>query len=101
MKAGFFYYLKTGFWFCFRVLQLFWAVCRGVFIGVLAGFSFLFALIVATLKLLGVAAYEVLIEDWRDRKGSVPPAARKPNNQLEIERFRREKELIEKFKQKL
>ena len=105
MKKKILYHLKAGFWFCFLVLQLFWAVCRGVFIGVLAGFCFLFTLIVATLKLLGVAAYEVLIEDWRDRKGSVPrmdcppgPPPKLTPNEINTARLRREQKLIQQFK---
>jgi hypothetical protein len=105
MKEGFFYYLKAGFCLCYMVLQLFWAVCCGVFFGVLAGVSFLFALIMSTLKLLGVAAWELLVEDWRDRKGSVPrmdcppgPPPKITAKEINTARLRREQKIIQKFK---
>jgi hypothetical protein len=105
MKEGFFYYIKAGFGLWAIGLQVFWSVCCGVFFGVLAGVSFLFALIVATLKLLGAAAYGMLIEDWRDRKGSVPrmdcppgPPQKQTADEINTARLRQEQRLIQQFK---
>jgi hypothetical protein len=105
MKEGFFYYLRAGFGLFCIFAELIWAVILGVGAAAAYGVLFVLALSVSTLKLISAAAYGVLIEDWRDRKPSIPrmdcppgPPPKPTAKEINTARLRREQKLIQQFK---
>jgi hypothetical protein len=106
MKAGFFYYIRAGFGLCSIFIEFLWGIVTGLVMGVFAGVSFLIALVISTLRVIGQAIYELALEDWRDRRGSVPkmenppPPPPKGANSFEISRLRKQQELVQRYKKK-
>lgn len=86
-------------------IKLITAVLVAAFLGIVSGVAFVIALGISTLRLIGLAMYEILIEDWKDReveRTDVRPYPTKPTpRQIETERLRREQRLIQKFKMKV